>query len=218
MCRSVLNSPARRILRLSSRICLFVGAAALGACAVFLAEGRLYQDSHGKLFQSSREALSTPAPLVCHARVPNVGESVGRMKIPHLGLSVVILEGDGPSVLRLGVGHIPDTSRFGETGNVGIAGHRDTFFRPLRNIRVGDLIFVITDAGSYTYRVESLRVVSPSDVGVLSTTSRPILTLVTCYPFHYIGDAPSRFVVQAGQIASSSNPALDSCPRLTRHE
>jgi hypothetical protein len=190
MCRNVLNSRAQPILRLSSRICRFVGAAALGSCAVFLAEGRLYQDSHGKLFQSSREALSTPAPLVCHARA---SPSDAR-KFPISGFRLSSSRGMVRAHFVSESGTFP-TLLGSERRETWVLPGTATLSFGRCAISVGDPILVITDAGSYTYRVESLRVVSPSDISVLSTTSRPILTLVTCYPFHYIGDAPSRFVV-----------------------
>src|SRR5260370_589049 len=98
------------------------------------------------------------------------------------------------------VGHIPGTAVPGQTGNVGISGHRDTFFRPLRNIRQNDTITVTTLVGEYRYRVVSTKIVGPSDVAVLGRSGKEILTLVTCYPFYFVGSAPDRFVVRAERI------------------
>jgi sortase A len=100
------------------------------------------------------------------------------------------------------VGHIPGTALPGEDGNIVLAAHRDTFFRPLRNIQKGDEIALTTWNGAFRYRVESIQVVGPDDVGVLQPTSLPTLTLVTCYPFYFVGSAPKRFIVRAGLIAS----------------
>jgi sortase A len=99
------------------------------------------------------------------------------------------------------VGHIPGTALPGEDGNVGLSGHRDTFFRPLKDLRIKDEIQISTLKGDFSYEVESLRVVEPSDVGVLEPARENVLTLVTCYPFFYIGAAPKRFVVRARQMS-----------------
>ena len=112
----------------------------------------------------------------------------------------MILVGDDGKALRLGVGHIAGSALPGEQGNVVLAGHRDTFFRPLRKIRKGDEIRVMTLNGRYRYLVESIQVVSPNDVAVLDNSIRPTLILVTCYPFYFVGPAPRRFVVMARWI------------------
>jgi LPXTG-site transpeptidase (sortase) family protein len=107
------------------------------------------------------------------------------------------VEGAGQHELKLGPGHIRTTALPGEGGNVGIAGHRDTFFRPLRFIRRGDTIELITYEREREYRVVSTEIVNPTDTRVLLPTSRETLTLVTCYPFTFIGAAPKRFIVRA---------------------
>jgi LPXTG-site transpeptidase (sortase) family protein len=109
----------------------------------------------------------------------------------------MVLEGDDPRTLARGVGHIPGTALPGWSGNVGFAGHRDTFFRALQNIRLGDDILVTTLQGCYRYRVVSSEIVSPDETRVLDASAVPSLTLVTCYPFYFIGSAPKRFVVHA---------------------
>jgi sortase A len=129
------------------------------------------------------------------------GGLIGRMEVERLGVSVALMEGTGRSTLRRAVGHITGTALPGQRGNVGIAGHRDTFFRPLRNIQRDDIITLTTLAGEYRYRVVSTKIVSPSDVRVLESDGHEILTLVTCYPFYFVGEAPNRFIVRAERIA-----------------
>jgi sortase A len=133
---------------------------------------------------------------------PAVGADglIGRMAIPRLGVSVIVAEGTEESTLRRAAGHIEGTALPGQTGNVGIAGHRDTFFRPLRNIKHDDVITVTTLGGMYRYRVVSTKVVRPSNVAVLNPDGHEILTLVTCYPFYFVGSAPDRFIVRAERI------------------
>jgi sortase A len=128
------------------------------------------------------------------------GDVIGRIEIPRLGLSVVVVEGSTKSVFRRAVGHIPGTALPGEPGNVGIAGHRDTFFRPLRNIQPDDIVKLTTMRGEFRYRVLSTKVVSPKDVTVLNPDGNEILTLITCYPFYFVGSAPNRFIVRAERV------------------
>ena len=125
---------------------------------------------------------------------------MGRLEIPRLGMSVVLTEGTEGATLRHAAGHIFGTALPGRAGNVGIAGHRDTLFRPLRNIRQDDLIMLTTLQGEYRYRVVSTKIVSPSDVAVLKSDEHEILTLVTCHPFYFVGLAPNRFIVRAERV------------------
>lgn len=125
---------------------------------------------------------------------------VGRIEIPRIGLRAVILEGVAQRTLALALGHIPGTAMPGATGNVGIAGHRDTFFRGLSGVQRGDKIVVTTLNTLYEYSVKSFEVVGPRETRVLDDSSEPTLTLVTCYPFHYIGPAPKRFIVHASRV------------------
>lgn len=154
----------------------------------------------------NRDRFQTNAPATSgRGSVPGLpmGSLVGRMEIPRIGISVMVLEGDGDDVLRKAVGHVPTTAFPGGTGNVVIAGHRDTFFRALRKIRKDDEIIFTTTQGIYNYQVGSIEKVGPQDVQVLKASLHPTLTLVTCYPFDYIGLAPERFVVQAWETQSS---------------
>jgi sortase A len=159
----------------------------------------------------SPSPLPPPPPL-------SEGALIGRIEVPRLGLSTVVLEGDSDQVLRKAAGHIPSTALPGGSGNVAIAGHRDTFFRALRNIRRNDSITLETTTGTYHYRVQSVQIVGPRETQVLRPSDQPSLTLVTCYPFYFVGSAPERYVVNAEQIESSGdmkkqpspNPAFSS--------
>lgn len=131
---------------------------------------------------------------------PRPGSLIGRIEIPRLDVSAVIRAGSDSRTLQLAVGHIPGTALPGEMGNIGLAAHRDTFFRRLRDIRGADEIRLVTRDGTYAFRVERTLVVDPSDVWVLEGTGAPALTLVTCYPFTYIGTAPRRFIVRARAV------------------
>jgi len=131
---------------------------------------------------------------------PRPGALVGRLDIPRLHLSAIVLEGDDDRTLRLGVGHVPGTALPGRSGNVALAAHRDSYFRPLRGIRAADEIEMTTPRRSYRYRVDSVRIVDPADVEVLRDSSAPSLTLVTCYPFAWVGNAPKRFIVRASRV------------------
>jgi sortase A len=122
---------------------------------------------------------------------------MGRIEIPRLGVSAVIRAGSDARTLRLAVGYIPGTALPGEDGNIGLAAHRDTFFRRLRDIRADDEIRIVTPEGTFAYAVERTDIVRPRDTWVLDRTPEPTLTLVTCYPFTYVGSAPQRFIVRA---------------------
>lgn len=122
------------------------------------------------------------------------------VRVPRLGLQAPLFEGDDDLILDRGLGRIPGTALPGESGNIGIAGHRDGFFRRLKDIQIGDTIEVATGAESAVYLVQRVEIVSPSDVRVLRTSSTPMLTLVTCYPFYFIGHAPQRFIVEAALV------------------
>ena len=128
------------------------------------------------------------------------GDVLGRLTIPRLNLSVMVFEGDDAVILKQGAGHIPGTTLPQQMGNFGIAAHRDTYFRPLRLIRPNDLIEFTTPEGVSRYSVTDTKIVRPSDVQVLEKAPDRNLTLVTCYPFYYIGSAPRRWIVHAKHI------------------
>jgi sortase A len=115
-------------------------------------------------------------------------------------VSAAVANGDDDGTLMVAIGHLPDTPFPWEAGNSALAGHRDTFFRQLRNIRVGDDMRVTTPYGDFTYQVSRTLIVTPEDLSVLEPTADPTLTLITCYPFSYVGHAPKRFIVQAVRV------------------
>lgn len=125
---------------------------------------------------------------------------MGRIEIHRIGVAAMIMEGTDDRTLRRAVGHFPGTSLPGEPGNVAIAGHRDTFFHPLRNIRKDDEITLETSSRLYRYRADYTEVVDPEDTEVVNRSDDALLTLVTCYPFTYVGPAPKRFVVRAHRV------------------
>jgi sortase A len=178
----------------------FAGAALLlGYCGFVMADAWVFQQLESRDLQG---LLKDHGPqLRANARTISARGLIGRLEIPRLGLSAILIEGDDPKTLRRAVGHIPGTPMPGQPGNVALTGHRDTFFRPLRNIRANDVIVVTTLQGQYRYRVVSTRVVSPDNVAVLNSSDNEILTLVTCYPFYFVGAAPDRFIVRAERLA-----------------
>ena len=145
-------------------------------------------------------AIPRPAPAIAR------GSPVAVLSIPRLEMSTAVLHGSDEQTLRRGPGHLEGTALPGSSGNMVIAGHRDSFFRPLRDIRRGDDIYVDTAGARYRYRVTSLTVVHPRDVSVLDATAAPTLTLITCYPFWVFGDAPDRFIVRAARVLEGTGP------------
>lgn len=128
---------------------------------------------------------------------PRLGEPIGRIEIPRLHLSVAILEGTAPKTLRVAAGHMNGTALPGAAGNICIAAHRDTLFRPLRGVQPRDAIVIATTYGTFRYIVDRVEIVGPGDVRVLRPTTGQELTLITCYPFTYVGPAPKRLAVHA---------------------
>ncbi|MBI4263416.1 MAG: class D sortase [Acidobacteria bacterium] len=175
----------------------------LGYFGYVSAEARLYQAYEDReldaIFAAARASVAGDAEGGGRpARTaPPPGSTLGRIEIPRLRISTVIRAEVDARTLRLAVGHIPGTALPGEAGNIGVAGHRDTFFRRLRHIRAGDAIRIVTRDGTFAFRVQDTRVVRPRDTWVLHATPDPTLTLVTCYPFTFIGSAPQRFIVRA---------------------
>jgi sortase A len=149
---------------------------------------------------------------------PAPGSLVGRIELPRVGLAAIVREGDDTAVLRRAVGHIPETALPGEIGNAGLAGHRDTFFSGLRNVRRGDRIIVTTPGSIAHYEVRSTRIVEPTDVSVLAPTPTSTLTLVTCYPFNYLGAAPQRFIVHAELTGIDDNSDRDPRRIQAQHD
>ena len=171
---------------------LLVSASALGFWGIVSAYSTSIETS------AARElASAAPAPAAKVKRPRAEGDLVGRLEIPRLRISSVVLEGVSDATLRIASGHIPGTPAPGEGGNSGIAAHRDGFFRGLGKVARGDQVVVQTPTGERTYRVEFTSIVEPDDTRLLAPTGKEAITLVTCYPFHYVGPAPQRFLVRA---------------------
>ncbi|HEY1910936.1 MAG TPA: class D sortase [Vicinamibacterales bacterium] len=193
---------------------LIAGGVALGVwCAVVLTEARFVNqvaipaaDSAPVVVTQTLPDGARPLPgdesggsarPSASAAAPAPGTLLGRLEAPSVQLSATLLEGSDDGTLSRGAGHIEDTPLPGQAGNIGIAGHRDTIFRPLRRVHVGDPLSLTTADRIYRYRISKTSIVGPDDVYVLDPTKDPTLTLVTCYPFEFVGHAPKRFIVQA---------------------
>jgi sortase A len=164
------------------------------ALAQFRASGhanRLWDSARIRAYQRSL-AVSFPAP-----------EAI--LRVPKAAIEVPILEGTDDLTLNRGVGHIPGSSLPGHSGNIAITGHRDGFFRGLKDITAGDTIEVVRHNQTDKYLVRNIKIVLPSDTSVLNQTDDSTLTLITCYPFYYVGSAPQRYIVQASLITPNSN-------------
>jgi sortase A len=183
------------ILRWTARIVLAIGVILLAWVGWVMIQGRFYQASVTEYLKEQRKLPQRPAGPIEAELVE--GQTLGRMDIPRLGLSVAIFQGTKSKTLRIGAGHIEGTAIPGEAGNSGIAAHRDTFFRPLENIRTNDEIQIETARGFSHYQVDSIKIVAPDDIAVLEPTTESGVTLVTCYPFYFVGAAPKRFIVHA---------------------
>jgi sortase A len=201
---------------------LAMGLVALGYCTVVLMDAALYQSwaqqqlkiAAGSPLKANRLGVTFPvAGAVSPRQQRGVADfhadmsPVGELDIPHIGLSAIIAEGTSALVLSRAVGHLRDTALPGELGNVVLAGHRDTFFRRLGTLKTGDVIKVITPQGQYVYGVLFTRIVSPGDTWVLDPSEGRTLTLVTCYPFYFVGGAPMRFIVRASILPNRISKA-----------
>lgn len=213
-------------LRFFEGALLLSALALLGWCAVILAEGRAAQAygewslermRHGRSASRLEFVVDRFVPSSLQSWLESRGGTattkddtksaplkpgtlVGRIEIPRLHVRAIVMEGDADDTLRLGVGHIPGTPLPGQLGNAAIAGHRDSFFHRLSRIRRSDRISIVTPDNTYRYAVDSIRIVAPEKIDVLAPTPTPTLTLVTCYPFDFIGAAPSRFIVSAHRL------------------
>jgi sortase A len=199
----------RTRLRWLERLLILVGVVCVGYFVYTYAEASLYQAFEDReldkiLNQAAVRGTSgttsedvDAASKAVPRRIFAPGSTVGRIEIPRLGVSAVIRAGTDARTLRLAVGYIPGTALPGDPGNFGLAGHRDTFFRKLRDINPDDEIRIVTTDGVFRYDVQRTSIVMPEDVWVLDPTNYPALTLVTCYPFNYVGSAPKRFIVRA---------------------
>lgn len=189
--------PPCRTLRWSGNLLIALGLLLFVIYSMALAERHYYQGVQSVAWPETSPASPgafwrnwTFAPTLD----PNV---VGRLVIPRLDLSVIVREGVDSRTLRIAAGHLPNSALPGEVGNFVVAGHRDTVFLALKDIRAGDEIRIASRTGLVSYTVRTIAVVDPDEVRFLQPTARPTCTLVTCYPFSYLGPAPRRFIVQA---------------------
>ena len=203
----------RRTLKWARRALFVCAVLLLGYCGFALADSWVFQrresrdldrQLRGERASSGGPLGSEPSAIWKGAPVAAMHGLIGRIEIPRLLFSEVVVEGIGSTTLRRVVGHIPGTALPGEAGNVGLAGHRDRFFRPLKDLRIHDTIQFSTPRGYFRYEVESLRIVDQDDVGVLAASAENVLTLVTCYPFYYVGPAPKRWIVRARQVSAQT--------------
>jgi len=187
----------RSIVLATSWILIIFGILSLAYAGYVRIDASAYQAIATRRLELSKPALQP--------RILAEGDVIGEILVPRLHLRAIVVQGDSSSILRRAVGHLSETALPGESGNVALAAHRDTFFRSLRKIQPGDVVTFDVPGREFRYEVESTLVVSPNEVGVLhpSSTSRE-LTLITCYPFDYIGPAPDRFVVRAREIGTAS--------------
>ena len=125
---------------------------------------------------------------------------LGKIEISRLNLSAMVREGVDAQTLNTSVGHVPSTAMPGHSGNFALAAHRDTLFRALKDIKADDLITFQSSNQTFTYRVRDTRIVRPTDVSVLQSDGHELLTLITCYPFYFVGPAPDRFIVRAERV------------------
>jgi sortase A len=186
----------QRLLLWSQRLLFIAGILALGYVGFSLLDTRLYQASAKRSLEDQIQLEKEPHEIQPKPAI-KPGDVLGRLDIPRLGLSVVVLQGTSSRMLRRGTGHIASTPLPWEAGNSGIAGHRDTFFRSLKDIRKNDEIQFQTSTELFRFAVDWAKVVAPDDLSVLAPSTESSLTLLTCYPFYFVGPAPSRFVVRA---------------------
>lgn len=171
------------------RLLLMIGVACVGTYAIATLDADRYQARQVAAFEAKAAAPAT--------ETVETGTLLGMLEVPRLDLSTPVVQGDDEVTLSKAVGHLPDTPLPWHQGNSAVAAHRDTIFRPLKGIAVGDEILFRTPTGDLRYRVTRTSIVNPEDVSVLDPGARDMLTLITCYPFYYVGHAPKRFIVHA---------------------
>jgi len=179
---------------------ILVGAAILAVALTGYLQSPIWQAIHAE------EVVEAP-PSIAPVEHPHAGSSLARLKIPKIGLDVAVIEGTRPTDLLKAPGHLEGSALPGESENCILAGHRDLHFRRLGELRPGDQVQLSSAGKLFTYQVESHRVISPSQRRVLQPGHDPILTLITCYPFRFVGPAPERYVVIARLERTLNSPA-----------
>jgi sortase A len=204
----VKSGVVARWLRRAEIALSVLGISLLGGALAAIVNTQVYQARQGRAFSDIERTAaapdhgpeSSPASAANGPSTPALAADplvLGRIEIPRIGISAIVREGDDDKTLGLAVGHIPGTARPGERGNMALAGHRDSFFRALRHIQLHDTIRIRTADHRYEYLVDSTDVVAPEETRPLDPTGDTVLTLVTCYPFGWVGHAPNRFIVRA---------------------
>jgi sortase A len=186
------------VCRWFERVLVIIGLACLAWAGATWVEAFRFQRDQRRVLEEQSSALHMASPPDRDTADPLA--PIGRLDIPRLGVSVVVMPGDDDATLSKAVGHLPDTPLPWTGGNTALAGHRDTHFRPLERVKAGDEIYLETPRGRFTYRVSRTVVVEPEELWVLDPATNPTLTLITCYPFTHVGPAPKRFVVQADRV------------------
>lgn len=187
-----MTAATRWFLHLAEWLLIGFGLGCLGVVA--------YESVSARRFQAAQAAAFDRAAGTGLATRVHRGSLVGMLDVPRLKLSTAVVEGDDDGTLNRAAGHLPDTPLPWEQGNSAIAAHRDGLFRPLKDVKVGDEIRFRTTRDELIYRVTKTGIVRPDDLSVLAPRARAALTLITCYPFYYVGDAPKRFVVHAERV------------------
>lgn len=210
--RPFLRSIRRVMLRRVDTLFFAAGLTLVGIWATSSLESHAYQKAQARrldaivpaaaAYEGGAATTAGGTPFIATAARSEAGRTglVGRIEIPRLKLSAMVAEGMDEPTLKRAVGHVPRTAFPGEYGNVGLAAHRDSFFRKLRGIRKSDVIRITTPDGTFQYAVDTIAIVTPEQVEYLYPTVSPVVTLVTCYPFDYVGNAPKRFIVRARQV------------------
>jgi len=202
-------------MRWVQRIFFVAGFMIFGYCGADWYNARMQQAKGNRaLDQALFESAPYRKPELSSGQQIREGGLVGKVEIPKLHLSAVVFQGTNDAVLDRGVGHMEHSALPGQAGNVVLAAHRDSYFRSLKDIQAGDQITVTTEDGPRDYKVESTEIVAPTDVSVAGPTTDPTLTLITCYPFYYIGHAPKRFIVRAKEIDNSSIDSKKKEPNI----
>ena len=181
-------------LRRIEKVLWLSGLVLIGNAVAALSSARIYQAREARAIERGEKAAD-----------PRV---MGMIEVPRLGVSAVVREGVDSHTLKVAVGHVPGTARPGQRGNVALAAHRDTFFKELKHIRKRDRILLRTPQKTYEYRVDFIEVVMPTTTRVLKSTNQEVLTLVTCYPFNFVGNAPKRFIVRASAVMPQNGPEI----------
>lgn len=197
----------RLLLGWTEAIAAAIAVTCLGSFLVVKVQARLFNFTEqvklaaidAESAAADRQAIPRPSP---RRSMPHPGDLLGWLKIPRVKISAAVIEGTAAKELRKAIGHVPGTAVPGESGNIALAAHRDSFFHGLKRIRKGDEIELLSFEGERLYRVSSIQIVPPTTVSVLREKGRSVLTLLTCYPFNWIGSAPSRLVVRAFPVHS----------------